>query len=470
MNNIDTLVIIGNGFDIWQKLDTSYFRFKEYLLAHIDNIMDELQIDKIIITGSKGKRTITPVEIVYGKSLELKDLKDDFWRCFESSLGKIDAQYLNLFFDKEDEDLEWMLEVIEDARRIFEKAFNDWVKTLNVEDDRDFAEFKKQHGLENFNFGENCYFINFNYTETLEKRFHIEEDKIFHIHGQCQDEDVVFGHALHPQEPQHELQQFGGRFAGLYHIETLLYETDKHVQNNIMELCFNLALSGVDVASIKNIFVLGHSLGDADLEYFDFIMDAVSPGRGKRYKEFFKDRIYYDRGEWNEKKLEKTLKKGDSLEEMHLRLQYTIKQYGYRIPGNGYQDYGYQSAEDVLPEEIAAVRKKYGIEQTLANMQLKEQFFLMMEEELQKVFSDSANALDPDGFRAKAKKRNLRERSQAKSDVHWYISCFSEGDRKWAREVMEGLGSKNYQLVSTIDECLRILSDEASCKGLTHML
>lgn len=49
MNNIDTLVIIGNGFDIWQKLDTSYFRFKEYLLAHIDNIMDELQIDKIII-------------------------------------------------------------------------------------------------------------------------------------------------------------------------------------------------------------------------------------------------------------------------------------------------------------------------------------------------------------------------------------------------------------------------------------
>lgn len=46
MNNIDTLVIIGNGFDIWQKLDTSYFRFKEFLLSHIDNIMDELQIDK----------------------------------------------------------------------------------------------------------------------------------------------------------------------------------------------------------------------------------------------------------------------------------------------------------------------------------------------------------------------------------------------------------------------------------------
>lgn len=33
MNNIDTLVIIGNGFDIWQKLDTSYFRFKRDLYS-----------------------------------------------------------------------------------------------------------------------------------------------------------------------------------------------------------------------------------------------------------------------------------------------------------------------------------------------------------------------------------------------------------------------------------------------------
>lgn len=149
---------------------------------------------------------------------------------------------------------------------------------------------------------------------------------------------------------------------------------------------------------------------------------------------------------------------------MNLRLQYTIKQYGYRIPRNEYQDYGYQYAEAVLPEEIAAVRKKYGIEQTLANMQLEEQFFLMMEEEPQQVFGNGKNVLDalnPDGVRVKAKKRNLRESAQDKSDVCWYISCFSEGDRKWAREVMEGLGCENYRLVSTIDECLRILSDKA---------
>lgn len=74
------------------------------------------------------------------------------------------------------------------------------------------------------------------------------------------------------------------------------------------------------------------------------------------------------------------------------------------------------------------------------------------------------DALKPDRFREKIPKRNLRKKCRAKSDARWYISCFSDGDVKWAQEVMEGLGCKNYQLVSTIDECLHILPDKASCK------
>lgn len=457
MNKIDTLVIIGNGFDIWQNLNTNYFQFKQYLLSHLDEILEALQIRRIKVTGMQGEKRITPVEIIYGKSLELDELEDDFWKFFEFSLGQIDAQYLNLFFDKEEEDLEWMLEMVEDARRIFVKAFNGWVGTLNVEDDESFAEFKREHGLENFRFGDNCFFINFNYTETLEKRFHVDEDRVFHIHGKYQDEDVIFGHALHPQEPQHELQQFGGRFGGLYHIETLLYETDKHVQDHIMELIFDLTTSAVDASQIKDIYVLGHSLGEADLEYFDFLMDSVCPHRGDSYKTFFQDRIYYDRREWNEKKLRKVLKKGDSMDEIHLRLQYTIKQYGYRIPGAGYQNYGYQYDEEILPEEIAAVRKKYGIEQTMANMQLEQQFFSLMEEtwgEAVPMRGKPKGVHIPKHLKREPLRDDARNVLQRERDVQWHISCFSEQDRKWAQEVMEGLGCKNYQLVSTIDECI----------------
>lgn len=52
MNKIDTLVIIGNGFDIWQNLNTNYFQFKQYLLSHLDEILEALQISRIKVTGN----------------------------------------------------------------------------------------------------------------------------------------------------------------------------------------------------------------------------------------------------------------------------------------------------------------------------------------------------------------------------------------------------------------------------------
>ena len=35
---IDTLIIIGNGFDIWQGISTSYDDFEKYYIAHLPDI------------------------------------------------------------------------------------------------------------------------------------------------------------------------------------------------------------------------------------------------------------------------------------------------------------------------------------------------------------------------------------------------------------------------------------------------
>lgn len=288
-NTIDTLIIIGNGFDIWQELDTGYLNFKKYYLNHRDRILNSLGISKITVEDSWGKREITPVEIVYGESFELDEMPDTFWKTFEASLSKIDSQRLNLIFDKDDEGLEWLGECVHHAKLILSVAFNEWIQTLHVEDNEEFQKFLKKHALENFQFGSNCYFINFNYTRTLEERFGLEEDAVFHIHGQCGDEDeLIFGHAEHPQEPEHHLHDLGGRFLGLYNVESVLYETDKHVQNIIEELAFVLSCSGIMAQNIKNVFVLGHSLGMADLEYFDYLVDMTTADRGDMYKEFLK--------------------------------------------------------------------------------------------------------------------------------------------------------------------------------------
>ena len=57
------LLIIGNGFDRWQGLPTSYGQFKEYYKNNIHNIAKELHIKTTV--GEDGS-LITPVEMIYG--------------------------------------------------------------------------------------------------------------------------------------------------------------------------------------------------------------------------------------------------------------------------------------------------------------------------------------------------------------------------------------------------------------------
>lgn len=47
---IDTLIVIGNGFDRWQGLNTSYADFHRYYLEHRDEILKKLHIKKHIYT------------------------------------------------------------------------------------------------------------------------------------------------------------------------------------------------------------------------------------------------------------------------------------------------------------------------------------------------------------------------------------------------------------------------------------
>ena len=41
---IKNLFIIGNGFDCWQKLPTSYESFRQYYITHVDEIMAKLNL------------------------------------------------------------------------------------------------------------------------------------------------------------------------------------------------------------------------------------------------------------------------------------------------------------------------------------------------------------------------------------------------------------------------------------------
>jgi hypothetical protein len=52
-SKIDTIVVIGNGFDRWQGLNTSYADFQTYYHEHLDEIL------KTSISKSAGMSVLT---------------------------------------------------------------------------------------------------------------------------------------------------------------------------------------------------------------------------------------------------------------------------------------------------------------------------------------------------------------------------------------------------------------------------
>ena len=383
---IDTIVIIGNGFDRWLGLNTSYSDFHKYYLEH----RDELAKKKYQMELEDGTiEEFTDVELIYGDPFDPGELDDDFWNGFEQSLSHIDAERLNLFFGKEKNGLKKMNKSIKKAKKILTKAFCRWIQSISIEP-KDSE----------YDFGDNCLFINFNYTDTLHKRMGVKEEFEYHIHGEIDDsESIIFGHNEHPQEPEEILYQLGGRFRGLYYVDKILYETDKHCADNVQMLVMLLTLHGVMKEEIKDIYVLGHSMSPVDLEYLAFLMDAT--------------------------KVESEVEESEEIEveeidDLHNRMQYVINTVGY----------GRQASE----EEIEAIEKRYRQEQDARNASFQKEFFKMIGN--------------------KKKKTGYIEVKPREIDAKWHISYYGDKDKAWKEIVMKEFKCTNYELVGSIDECI----------------
>lgn len=398
----DTLIIIGNGFDIWQGLSTSYAQFQAYYFAHRDAILKKLRIKKHTIMEQDGTSCqITDVEIIYGAPFDPSELDDAFWGTFETSLSDVDAERINLFFGKEKSDLRDMKRSIKNASRILKEAFCGWIASVVIE--------KRETSS---HFGENCLFINFNYTDTLQKRFQIDSADEFHIHGEASDKaSIIFGHSNHSQLPTEELARFGGRFRGLYLIEELLYETDKHAHENLFMLSMFLATHGANKEDIKDIYVLGHSMSPPDLEYFIFLMDATH----------INDPI----GSKEESEEPADL---DSMKELDTRINYAIQHYGYKYV-----------VEQTDPRQDQVMAQRLKREQDMQHERMEKEFFRTM------------------GIRRNRRRSEKEIFSTHKlrtEDAMWHLSYHGDSDKAWKETVLQELRCKRYELLPTIDACL----------------
>ncbi|MEZ8159109.1 AbiH family protein [Vibrio splendidus] len=249
-----TLVIIGNGFDIWNGLLTSYWHFHE---EYSDSLEEHIQYF------------------------------DDFcdvdaeWSNFEESLGSFNqdnfhdnavlqpsleemAEDRKLLYGFEDEILNKKDELVDEIT----KAFHSWISSVDVNMAKKLIEFPE------------CYkFINFNYTTILQDIYLVPESNILHIHGKVK-KKLFFGHGLgndssgsvsEKTDPWFEQSQRDvSSVRGVFH-----KPVDEILERNKSQL--------EGYGDVKEIVVIGHSINDIDMPYFQCILDAYPNAEWQNY-------------------------------------------------------------------------------------------------------------------------------------------------------------------------------------------
>lgn len=280
-----TLYIIGNGFDLGHGLETKYQHFALFLKRNNSDLFDLM------------------VKYYYLTDLDEEDqensLRDELWGDFENKLAEMDFEEL----------LQDFMDYIESPasenfrdrdNHVFDQQVSAMIDRLTKELYKEFKEFilevkfqEEPQGLIRLE-GDSA-FLSFNYTDTLERYYGVERKHITYIHGRAKTdgERTILGHGIDPEEftdkrptppsgvseeqlnEWYEEQSSGydyaydqGRGTAIGYFRTAHKSTSEIITKN--QPFFE------SIAGVEKIFVLGHSLSEVDLPYFEKVISATS--------------------------------------------------------------------------------------------------------------------------------------------------------------------------------------------------
>lgn len=249
-----TLYIMGNGFDLAHEMKTSYMGFKKFLETN-QNYND--LVDKL--------------EYFYSG-------KEDFklWENFETALGNVSVNNIMSYArelaeeNRDEDDIEGQFHYQEDLLDIDSKSIHENLANA-------FCEWIYQISTNNiapvFKLNKNDLFLTMNYTKTLEDVYQIQSGNILHIHGDVDDGNLIFGHgnSTFSSDVKEDSQSVITDNA-TSDAESLFEEFKKPVKKIIeRNKSFFSQLNG----KIDCVKIIGHSMSDVDMAYFERIFNEV---------------------------------------------------------------------------------------------------------------------------------------------------------------------------------------------------
>ena len=243
-----TLYVIGNGFDLFHDIPSSYSHFYHWLKA-------------------KGMNDfIAKMESFFPSIINGEFL---LWKDFESALGKYDRE--RIFNDatvkldrKLDEETKYA------ANKLLDPVILQIVPLI-----KEWAEWICDYKLSSINpkmlLPKESWFISFNYTMTLEKIYHIPPERICHIHDSIKDNEIVVGH----NNPM-KIDEIGNEGREWY--EESSHKSIVESMNKMVKNTYKIYTKHKDffdkIKGIERIVILGHSMSDIDADYFGYIRGA----------------------------------------------------------------------------------------------------------------------------------------------------------------------------------------------------
>lgn len=274
-NDTDScLIIIGNGFDLYHGLSTSYSDYRDWLLDHDDRVVADFE------SFDYATECLLHESSLSCKSSSMEE-GDRRWSSLEESLGiewgdlcyeTLELTRPDLSEDNPGWDDFWVeLQVrLEYLKKLTRDRFREWVESIDLS--------KAQPVLD---LPGTASFITFNYTPTLEYVYGVRPDKILHIHGRVLDKNELlqFGSPdNNPNELQKMLEDKYGMddFYGATIQQGVTVACDrcadtwKNIEGNYDALNHFLDT----LAKINTVIIMGNSFDKVDKPYY---RDVLAP-------------------------------------------------------------------------------------------------------------------------------------------------------------------------------------------------
>lgn len=278
---MSSLFIVGNGFDIAHGFKTSFNQFKQWLCDEYGAAISEEVIEMPEYqTNYKGLDQYDNSKMaVFFYNLIYSILGDD-WNDFESSLAKLNWK---AYIEATVEELKWAgtydfqdlvgiaestaLQLRDMAFILKDDLFRSWAQQIEITNPRKLAN-KLKYIIES----DECFFLNFNYTDTLE--LHYGVNNVCHIHGRASNRDkLIVGHAGQyewPSEEEYDLNYYMMETYG--YIDAICRGYRKDTKEALWRhLAFFEGLT-----NITDIYVHGFSFSPVDIYYLDKLCHYIS--------------------------------------------------------------------------------------------------------------------------------------------------------------------------------------------------